>query len=138
MSNWKEFTKGLIKENPNLVMLLGMCPTLAVTALTALCALVLALVLVIVSMAAKRHALDAGAAVCSLVSAMFLIAGFVTAKGMESGMIEGYCMGTPACSLKSYALVPAVFALAAAIEMGISPQSTIDCSNPVTLSTAAA
>ena len=27
----KEFTKGLIKENPNLVMLLSMCPTLAVT-----------------------------------------------------------------------------------------------------------
>ncbi len=31
MSNLKEFTKGIIKENPNLVMLLGMCPTLAVT-----------------------------------------------------------------------------------------------------------
>ena len=31
MSNWKEFTKGLIKENPTLVGLLGMCPTLAVT-----------------------------------------------------------------------------------------------------------
>lgn len=31
MSNLKEFTKGLIKENPNMVMLLGMCPTLAVT-----------------------------------------------------------------------------------------------------------
>ncbi len=31
MSNWKEFSKGLIKENPNLVGLLGMCPTLAVT-----------------------------------------------------------------------------------------------------------
>lgn len=31
MSNLKEFTKGLLKENPNLVMLLGMCPTLAVT-----------------------------------------------------------------------------------------------------------
>ena len=30
-SNWYEFTKGLIKENPNLVSLLGMCPTLAVT-----------------------------------------------------------------------------------------------------------
>ncbi len=30
-SNLHEFTKGLIKENPNLVMLLGMCPTLAVT-----------------------------------------------------------------------------------------------------------
>ena len=31
MSYIKEFTKGFIKENPNLVMLLGMCPTLAVT-----------------------------------------------------------------------------------------------------------
>lgn len=31
MSNWKEFTKGLLKENPNLVMLIGMCPTLAIT-----------------------------------------------------------------------------------------------------------
>lgn len=30
-SNWQEFTKGLIKENPTLVTLLGMCPTLAVT-----------------------------------------------------------------------------------------------------------
>lgn len=27
----KEFTKGIVKENPTLVMLLGMCPTLAVT-----------------------------------------------------------------------------------------------------------
>ena len=31
MSLFKEFTKGILKENPNLVMLLGMCPTLAVT-----------------------------------------------------------------------------------------------------------
>ena len=31
MSASKEFTKGLWKENPVLVLLLGMCPTLAVT-----------------------------------------------------------------------------------------------------------
>lgn len=31
MSNWKIFSKGILKENPVLVMLLGMCPTLAVT-----------------------------------------------------------------------------------------------------------
>ena len=31
MSNLKVFTKGLIKENPNLVLLLGMCPSLGVT-----------------------------------------------------------------------------------------------------------
>lgn len=31
MSNWKTFTKGLLKENPILVLLLGCCPTLATT-----------------------------------------------------------------------------------------------------------
>lgn len=31
MSNFKTLTKGIIKENPVLVMLLGTCPTLAVT-----------------------------------------------------------------------------------------------------------
>ena len=31
MSYFKEFSKGLIRENPNLVLLLGMCPTLAIT-----------------------------------------------------------------------------------------------------------
>ncbi|MCQ2319211.1 MAG: electron transport complex subunit E [Bacteroidales bacterium] len=31
MSNWKTFTKGLLKENPTLVLLLGCCPTLATT-----------------------------------------------------------------------------------------------------------
>ena len=31
MSYLKEFTKGIIKENPVLVSLLGMCPTLAIT-----------------------------------------------------------------------------------------------------------
>ncbi len=29
--NWADFTKGLIKDNPTLVGLLGMCPTLAIT-----------------------------------------------------------------------------------------------------------
>lgn len=31
MSVMKEFTKGLVRENPVFVLLLGMCPTLAVT-----------------------------------------------------------------------------------------------------------
>ena len=43
MSVMKEFTKGLVKENPVFILLLGMCPTLAVTngmkpALTMACA----------------------------------------------------------------------------------------------------
>jgi electron transport complex protein RnfE len=31
MNNWKNFTKGIIKENPVFALLLGMCPTLGVT-----------------------------------------------------------------------------------------------------------
>lgn len=31
MGAWKNFTKGIIKDNPVFVMLLGMCPTLGVT-----------------------------------------------------------------------------------------------------------
>ncbi|MEF9950591.1 MAG: electron transport complex subunit E [Mucinivorans sp.] len=31
MNQWKNFTKGLIKENPTFVLLLGMCPTLGTT-----------------------------------------------------------------------------------------------------------
>lgn len=34
MGLWKEFTKGIWKENPVLVLVLGMCPTLAVTSST--------------------------------------------------------------------------------------------------------
>ena len=31
MSKWQNFVKGIIKENPTLVLVLGTCPTLAVT-----------------------------------------------------------------------------------------------------------
>lgn len=31
MNQWKNFTKGFIKENPTFVLLLGMCPTLGTT-----------------------------------------------------------------------------------------------------------
>ncbi|HOQ79611.1 MAG TPA: Rnf-Nqr domain containing protein, partial [Candidatus Cloacimonadota bacterium] len=31
MSSFKELSKGIFKENPTFVLVLGMCPTLAVT-----------------------------------------------------------------------------------------------------------
>ena len=30
-SNWRVLTNGILKENPTLVLILGTCPTLAVT-----------------------------------------------------------------------------------------------------------
>jgi electron transport complex protein RnfE len=35
MSNWKTFTNGIIRENPTLVLVLGTCPTIAVTTMVA-------------------------------------------------------------------------------------------------------
>ncbi|MCK5534612.1 electron transport complex subunit RsxE, partial [bacterium] len=32
MIRWNEFTKGIVKENPVLILLLGLCPLLAVSA----------------------------------------------------------------------------------------------------------
>ncbi|MFN3660656.1 MAG: Rnf-Nqr domain containing protein, partial [Brevinematales bacterium] len=34
MSAWKEFSKGILRENPIFVIVLGLCPTLAVTTQT--------------------------------------------------------------------------------------------------------
>ncbi|HOY91497.1 MAG TPA: Rnf-Nqr domain containing protein, partial [Bacteroidales bacterium] len=31
MNQWQNFTKGILKENPVLVLVLGTCPTLATT-----------------------------------------------------------------------------------------------------------
>ena len=31
VSHWHEFSKGILRENPNLVSLLGICPALAIT-----------------------------------------------------------------------------------------------------------
>jgi len=102
------------------------CPTVGVSALVALIALVIALALVIFALCKKSHALDAGAAVLSVVSAVGMIAGFAAAKGMEPGMIEGYCSGNPACSLKSYALIPAILALAAAAVCALAFKKYLD------------
>ena len=93
----------------------GPCPALGVTTLAALIALVAALVLSILTVAKDLHQLDLPAAVLSVISAALMIAGFVLAKSMEPDMIAGYCSGNPACSLRSYALVPAIVAVAVAV-----------------------
>lgn len=104
----------------------GPCPALGVTTLIALAALVVSLVLVIVALGTKKHALDVGAAVLSVVSTICLVVGFVLAKGMEPDMIAGYCSGNPACSLKSYALIPAFFTIAAAAVCVLSFRKYLD------------
>ncbi len=98
----------------------GPCPAIGITTLIALAAVLAALVLAVVAALRKNHAPDAAAAALAALAGVLLIVAFALAKGMEPGMIAGYCSGNPACSLKSYALVPAVTALAAAVVFALS------------------
>lgn len=96
------------------------CGPVGITALIALCAVVVSLVLLIVAGLKKKHALDAPAAVLALVSCVMMVMGFVFAKAMTEPLISGYCSGNPACSVRSYALIPAALALVAAAVSGIA------------------
>ena len=84
MSYMKEFTKGLIKENPTLVSLLGMCPTLAITTMASnaigmgLAATFVLLCSNIVISALKNVIPKAVRLPCYIV----VIAGFVTLVGL--------------------------------------------------------
>lgn len=90
------------------------CAPLGVMALVSLITLVLALVLCVAAALGKRHALEGPAAILALVSAGTAIAGFALAMAMTEPLITGYCSGNPACSVRSYALIPAVLAVLAA------------------------
>lgn len=89
MSNLKEFTKGFVKENPVLVTLLGMCPTLAVTTMASNgigMGLATTFVLVcsnIVISLLKKFIPDAVRLPCYIV----IIAGFVT---LIEFLLKGY------------------------------------------------
>lgn len=89
MSNLKDFTKGFIKENPVLVTLLGMCPTLAVTTMASNgigMGLATTFVLIgsnIVISLLKRIIPDAVRLPCYIV----IIAGFVT---LIEFLLKGY------------------------------------------------
>ena len=90
------------------------CPAFGATALASLVSLIAVIVLTVVIAVKDIHKLDAVTAALAVVSAALMIAAFVFANRMEPDMIAGYCSGNPACSLKSYAIFPALFTLAAA------------------------
>ena len=79
-------------------------------------ALILSLAVQIVATARKSPVLHIPSAVLSILAAVFLIIAFASALSMKnSDILPIFCSGNPACSIRSSAIAPALFAIGAAV-----------------------
>ena len=97
------------------------CKPLAIYAAIALLCAFAALIVEIPMLIKKIHALHfVNAALCAA-SAVFSVLGFVTGLGVkDSGILVSYCQSNPACSVRSYAVLVSVLAVAALLTHGIA------------------
>ena len=70
----------------------------------------------ILTLALKKQFFNVVSAALLVIEAGVLIAAFITALSMSgSDILPIYCSGNPACSIKSFAIIPAIAALGAAV-----------------------
>lgn len=75
----------------------------------------------IVAVSIKKSALNVAACVIGAVQTAVLIACFIVALSMKDAKILSvYCSGNPKCSIRSFAIIPAIFALIGAVVSGIA------------------
>lgn len=92
------------------------CKTLGALTIVSAITLLPALASQILTLAIKKQFLNVVSAALLVIEAIVLIATFATALSMSgSDILPIYCSGNPACSIKSYAIVPAIAALGAAV-----------------------
>lgn len=92
------------------------CERLALYTLLSLIAVVAALAVQAVATVQKRYPLHLAAAVLGAVSAALLALCFATALSMSgSDILPIYCGGNPACSIRSFAILPAALMLGLAV-----------------------
>ena len=75
----------------------------------------------IVTVATKKSAINVAAFALGIVQFGVLIACFIVALSMKDAKIlSDYCSGNPKCSIRSYAIIPALTALIGAVVSGIA------------------
>lgn len=84
---------------------------LAVASLAAAAALVISLILQTVVYFTKAHTLSLIAVVADFVMAAAFFIAFAAALSCGETMLAGYCNNNPACSLRSFAIIPALASL---------------------------
>ena len=92
------------------------CQSLARFTLIAAVAVVISFVLQIAAVIVRKaYALNIAATALNVIASIFLIVCFSVSLSMaDSDIIPIYCGGNPACSIRSFAVIPAIFTLGAA------------------------
>ena len=97
------------------------CESVATFALLAVIAMIINIVLQVVAAIKKLHILNLASSILSVLAAVFLIICYVKGLGMKNGYILSiYCSGNPLCSIRSYAILPAIISLGGAVASGIA------------------
>lgn len=99
----------------------GYCENLGVLTLIAAILLILSAISQIVASFTKKPIVNVVSLALNLLLAVVLIVCFIVALRMnDSQILPKYCSGNPACSIKSYVVIPAVFALINVVLHGIA------------------
>lgn len=95
--------------------------TLGILTLMAMILTLANLAVQIVAVSIKKSALNVAACAIGAVQTAVLIACFIIALSMKDAKILSvYCSGNPKCSIRSFAIIPAIFALIGAVVSGIA------------------
>ena len=87
--------------------------TMAICALIAVLATVIAIVAQIMKIATGKNDFILFSGLCEFIAFVVCTIAFVSAFSCEDVIIAGYCNGNPNCYIRSFAIVPAIAALAA-------------------------
>lgn len=85
------------------------CEPLSLFSLIAAIGILVSLVLMVITMIKKTQALNCASLLLNIVGAVFLFLSYTTALSMnQSEILPQYCSSNPACSVRSFAVIPAV------------------------------
>lgn len=91
------------------------CETLSIVALFAALIALINVVVQIFAIVKKMHLMNAVSAVLSVITVVLLIVCYAQGLDMKNGeILSVFCGGNPICSIKSYAIVPAIIFIGAA------------------------
>ena len=97
------------------------CESIGMVALIAAIAVILTLGVQLVTVIRRNYVWNIVSILFSVVSAVLLIVCFVKGLDMKnSEILPVYCSGNPLCSIRSYAIIPALFALGGGVVSAIA------------------
>ena len=91
------------------------CESVATFALLSLVVILFNAVVQVIAIVRKMYVLNVVSAILSVVTAVLLIVCFAEGLAMKNGeILTTYCNNNPACSIRSFAIIPAICALGSA------------------------